>query len=121
MKLDEYPKYHDVKSQWKNHNTVVKGFNDGLEETFERNIHKEYPPQDKWETLKNLIDADMSHSVHYSNDKQFEHNQLLRVKEHMRYLEEKEKNQEKGFLFTDVPEFDKPTWEKMLKNLQGLS
>lgn len=74
---------------------------------------------DKWEELKGLIDADLSHAVHYSSDKQFEHNSMLRVKEWMAQLEKREGT--KGFLFTDVPEFDKKTWEKMLKNLEGLS
>lgn len=76
---------------------------------------------DKWDELKHLIEADLSHVVHYSSDKKFEHNTMLRVKEWMEYLERKEKKADQGFLFTDVPEFDKKQWEKMLTNLQGLS
>ena len=75
---------------------------------------------DKWEELKRLIDADLSYTVHYSSDKQFEHNSLRRVKEWMEQLENKEQKS-KGFLFTDVPEFDKATWQRMMKELQGLS
>ena len=76
---------------------------------------------DKWDELKHLVAADLSHVVHYSSDKKFEHNSMLRVKEWMEYLERKESKAAKGFLFTDVPDFDKATWEKMLKNLEGLS
>ena len=75
---------------------------------------------DKWQELKNLIEADLSHAVHYSSDKKFEHNSMLRVKEWMEQLDKREA-QGGGFLFTGVPEFDKKTWEKMLKNLEGLS
>ena len=74
---------------------------------------------DKWEELKLLLKADISHVVHYSNDKYYEHGVTKRHLEYMEYLEKKEK--EKGFLFTDVPEFDKEQWDKMLKNLEGLS
>ena len=74
---------------------------------------------DKWDELKLLLKADMSHVVHYSNDKYYEHGVTKRYLEMMDYLEKKEK--EKGFLFTDVPEFDREQWKKMLKNLEGLS
>jgi hypothetical protein len=74
---------------------------------------------DKWEELKLLLKADMSHVVHYSNDKYYEHGVTKRYLEHMEYLEKKEK--ETGFLFTDVPDFDRKQWDKMLKNLEGLS
>ena len=89
---------------------------------------------DKWEELKRLIDADLSYTVHYSSDKQFEHNSLRRVKEWMEQLEAREGRshikdhtqimavkETPGFLFTDVPEFDRATWKKMLENLEGLS
>jgi|694.fasta_scaffold25162_7 hypothetical protein len=74
---------------------------------------------DKWEKLKTLIDADLSYTVHYSSDKNYEHSQLIRVKEWMGQLEKGEP--QKGFLFTDIPEFDKSTWNRMLTELQGLS
>ena len=73
----------------------------------------------KWEELKLLMKADIAHSVHYSSDRNYEHNVTQRYLNHMDYLEKKENISE--FLFTDVPEFDKKTWEKMLKNLEGLS
>lgn len=76
---------------------------------------------DKWEELKKLIDAQMSWPVIYSHSREFEKGEMKRVKEWMEYLEEKEQN--KGFLFTDVPTFDQKTWERILeeKGLQGLS
>ncbi len=96
---------------------------------------------DKWEELKLLLKADMSHVVHYSNDKYYEHSVTKRHLEMMEQLERKEKindaleiidelhgdtlrrldDKPKGFLYTDVPEFDRATWKKMLKNLEGLS
>lgn len=121
MKLYEVKKFTDVESQYGDHNTGVAGFNDGLPEIFEANIHKEYPPLDKWEELKLLMKADIAHNVHYSHDKNYEHQVTERYLKHMEYLENKEKNNDKGFLFTDVPEFDKKQWEKMLKNLEGLA
>jgi hypothetical protein len=74
---------------------------------------------DKWEELKLLLKADMSHVVHYSHDKYYEHGVTKRCLEYMEYLEKKEK--ETGFLFTDIPDFDREQWNKMLKNLEGLS
>lgn len=44
----------------------------------------------KWDELKRLVEASLSHVVHYSSDKNFEHNSMLRVKEWMKYLEDKE-------------------------------
>jgi hypothetical protein len=73
----------------------------------------------KWEELRKLLKADISHVVHYSNDKYYEHGVTKRYLEYMDYLEKKEK--EKGFLFTDIPDFDREQWDKMLKNLEGLS
>lgn len=121
MKLDEQIKYTDTKSQYGSHNTVIKGFNDGLEETFKSNIWKEPPPVNKWQSLRNLMKADISYDVHYSSDKDYEHNVTKRYLRYMDELEEREKKQNKGFLYTDVPEFDKKQWEKMLKNLEGLA
>lgn len=74
---------------------------------------------DKWETLRELMKVDISHAVHYSSDKNYEHGVTQRYLEIMDQLDEKEKN--KGFLFTDVPEFDRINWDKMLKHLEGLS
>ena len=76
---------------------------------------------DKWEELKKLIDGHMAWPVIYSHSKEFEKDEMKRVKEWMAYLEKKE--QDTGFLFTDVPTFDQKTWERILeeKGLQGLS
>ena len=76
---------------------------------------------DKWEELKKLIDGHTAWPVIYSHSREFEKGEMKRVKEWMEYLEKKES--EKGFLFTDIPEFDKKTWEKILeeKGLQGLA
>jgi hypothetical protein len=87
---------------------------------------------DKWEELKLLMKADKSHAVHYSSDKRYEHNVTERYLKYMEELEEKEKKyrtehvqimavKPSGFLFTEVPEFDRATWKKMLENLEGLS
>ena len=82
---------------------------------------------DKWEELKHLINADIGWPVHYSHSREYEQRQMRRVLEWMEYLEEKEakdiKEEEKqeGFLFTGVPTFDQKEWDKMLKNLEGLS
>jgi len=77
---------------------------------------------DKWEQLKHLLDAGLSHDVHYSSERPVEHNMLHKVKKWMIELEEKEKA-EKGFLFTGVPTFDQKAWEEIQerKGLQGLS
>ena len=86
----------------------------------------------KWEELKKLIDADLSWPVHYSLDRNYEKGVLMRIKDRMEYLEEKEAKEikdhaqimgvkEEGFLFTGVPTFDQKEWDKMLKNLEGLS
>ena len=86
----------------------------------------------KWEELKKLIDADLSWPVHYSLDRNYEKGVLMRIKDRMEYLEEKEAKEikdhaqimgvkEEGFLFTGIPTFDQKEWDKMLKNLEGLS
>ena len=133
MKLYEQKKHTDIESQYGDHNTVVKGFNDGLPDTFRDNIYKERPPMDKWEALRNLMKAELSHVVHYSHDKRFEHSVTERYLKYMDELDEREKKHHikdhtqimavkpSGFLFTDVPEFDRATWKKMLENLEGLS
>jgi hypothetical protein len=46
---------------------------------------------DKWEELKLLIDGHMSWPVIYSHSREFEKGEMKRVKEWMKYLEEKEK------------------------------
>lgn len=74
---------------------------------------------DKWEQLKLLMKADISHAVQYSSDKNYEHGVTKRYLDMMEQLEKREKD--KGFLYTDVPDFDKKQWEKMLKNLEGLA
>jgi hypothetical protein len=90
---------------------------------------------DKWQELKLLIDGHMAWPVIYSHSKEFERGELKRVKEWMEYLEKKEtdyiknhaqimavkEEKEEGFLFTGVPTFDQKEWDKMLKNLEGLS
>ena len=75
---------------------------------------------DKWEKLRNLIKADISHAVHYSSDKNFEHNVSLRYLKYMEELDARDK-QSDGFYFTGIPDFDKKAWEKILENLEGLS
>ena len=71
----------------------------------------------KWEELKKLIDADLSWPVHYSLDRNYEKGVLMRIKDRMEYLEEKEAKEikdhaqimgvkEEGFLFTGIPTFD---------------
>lgn len=74
---------------------------------------------DKWQTLKHLIKAKLSWDVHYSHNRAFEHDQLKWVLREMESLDEKEG----GFLFSEIPSFDKKDWEKILeeKGLQGLS
>ena len=81
---------------------------------------------DEWEELKRRRDAELSWNVHYSLEKPVEQNAVYRVKQWMNELESKEKQQiEKtnAFLFTDVPEFDKKAWERILeeRGIQGLA
>lgn len=121
MKLYEQKKYTDIESQYGDHNTVVKGFNDGLADTFRDNMYKERPIEDKWTSLRNLMKAELSHVVHYSHDKRFEHSVTERYLKYMDELDERDKKNKEGFLFTDIPDFDKEQWEKMLKNLEGLA
>ena len=133
MELDKQIRYTDVESQYKDHNTGIKGFNDRLDQTFMENIWKEPPPLDKWESLRNLLKADIAHNVSYSSDKNWEHGVTKRYLNYMDELDEREKKHHikdhtqimavkpSGFLFTDVPEFDRATWKKMLENLEGLS
>lgn len=100
---------------------------------------------DKWETLRNLMKADISHAVHYSSDRDYEHGVTKRYLKYMDELDVREQKENKisdalevvnqlhgetlkklsdnnkGFYYTGVPDFDKKTWEKMLDNLEGLS
>lgn len=82
---------------------------------------------DKWQKLKTLIKAKLSWTVHLSGDRNYQKVQLEDILETMEAMEKEEVKQEaqnkeiKGFLFTDIPEFDKATWKKMLENLEGLS
>ena len=104
---------------------------------------------DKWEELKLLIDGHTAWPVIYSHSKEFEKGEMKRVKEWMEYLEKKEKQERrknvekalrtindlhgetlaalndapKGFLYTEIPDFDRKTWERILeeKGLQGLA
>ena len=144
MKLYEQIKHTDIESQYGDHNTVVEGFNDGLPETFKDNIYKERPLQDKWTALRNLMKAELSHVVHYSHDKRFEHSVTERYLKYMDELDARDRREcigdalnivnelhkdtleqlddkPKGFLFTGVPDFDQKNWDKMLKNLEGLA
>ena len=100
----------------------------------------------KWNSLKSLIQAKLSHRVHYSFDRASEYDQLNWVMEEMKALEANERKQEvsealtiinethgetlkklndssEGFLYTGIPIFDQKTWERILeeKGLQGLS
>lgn len=81
---------------------------------------------DKWSELRSLIDAQLSWDIHYSLEKPVETNTLYKVKLWMDDLdrcEKKELEETNAFLFTDVPEFDKRAWERILeeKGLQGLA
>ena len=89
---------------------------------------------DKWNELKLLIDGHMSWPVIYSHSREFEKGEMQRVKEWMEYLEKKESEniklhvqkmavKEEGFLYTEIPIFDRKTWDRILeeKGLQGLS
>jgi hypothetical protein len=89
---------------------------------------------DKWEELKKLIDGHTAWPVIYSHSRDFEKGEMQRVKEWMEYLEKKESEniklhvqkmavKEEGFLYTEIPIFDRKTWDKILeeKGLQGLS
>lgn len=144
MKLDEQIRYTDVKSQYKDHNTGISGFNDRLSQTFKENIWKDPPPLDKWEALKNLMEAYMSWNVNYSFERPVERDMMYKVRQWMDELDERERKEKiantlemvneihketletlndepNGFYYTGVPDFDKKAWEKMLDNLEGLA
>lgn len=81
---------------------------------------------DKWSELRNLIEATLAHNVQYSHDKAYDRYSYQRVLTWMDYLDNREKDhleESNAFLFTDVPEFDKKAWERILeeKGLQGLA
>lgn len=81
---------------------------------------------DKWEQLRLLIEATISHNVQYSYDKNVEHYSFKSVLKWMDDLDEREKKhleETNAFLFTDIPEFDKKAWERILeeRGIQGLA
>lgn len=81
---------------------------------------------DKWEQLRLLIESTLAHNVQYSQDKAYDRFSYQRVLIWMDELDKREKQhleESNAFLFTDVPEFDKKAWEKILeeKGLQGLA
>lgn len=45
---------------------------------------------DKWKKLKLLMEADISHAVHYSLDKNYEHGVTQRYLRYMKSLEKEE-------------------------------
>lgn len=67
---------------------------------------------DKWEKLKHYIKADISHAVHYSHDKLFEHNVSLR---YLKYIEALEK-EEQEYLAAKIEKA-----KEIMNDLQGLS
>lgn len=71
---------------------------------------------DKWEKLKHYIQADISHAVHYSHDKLYEHNVSLR---YLKYIEALEK-EEQEHLASKI-EKAKQIHKEMMNDLQGLS
>ena len=88
----------------------------------------------KWEELRLLIEATLSHNVQYSHDKAFDRYSYQRVLVWMDDLDKREKESceprkkipeapQEGFYFTGVPDFDQKAWEEILerKGLQGLS
>lgn len=90
----------------------------------------------KWEQLRLLIEATLSHNVQYSHDKAFDRYSYQRVLEWMDSLDkraEEKKTAEPdrripeppkdGFIFTGIPTFDQKAWDEILakKGLQGLS
>ena len=81
---------------------------------------------DKWEQLRLLIEATVSHNVQYSYDKNVEHYSFKSVLKWMDDLDKREKKhleETNAFLFTDIPEFDKKAWERILeeRGIQGLA
>lgn len=81
---------------------------------------------DKWSELKSLIEATVSHNVQYSYDKNVEnysYKAVLNWMEHLEQREKKELEETNAFLFTDIPEFDKKAWDKILeeRGIQGLA
>ena len=75
---------------------------------------------DKWKKLRMMIEADISYTMNYSSDKNYEHGTSKRILGFMDQIDKQEKNEE-GFLWTGIPDFDRETWKKMLENLEGLS
>lgn len=90
----------------------------------------------KWEQLRCLIEATLSHNVQYSHDKAFDRYSYQRVLEWMDSLDKRAEEKktaepsrripespQEGFIFTGVPTFDQKAWDEILakKGLQGLS
>ena len=84
----------------------------------------------KWDELRSLIEATLSHNVQYSHDKAYDRYSYRRVLEWMDLLDKNEKEKprmseapKEGFLYTGVPAFDQKAWDKIMeeKGLQGLS
>lgn len=81
---------------------------------------------DKWEQLRLLIEGTISHNVQYSYDKNVENYSFKAVLQWMDDLDKREKQyvqESNAFLFTDVPEFDKKSWDRILeeRGIQGLA
>lgn len=80
----------------------------------------------KWEELRLLIEATLAHNVQYSHDKAFDRHSYQRVLVWMDDLDKRENKhleESNAFLFTDIPEFDRKSWERILeeRGLQGLA
>lgn len=63
----------------------------------------------KWDELRLLIEATVSHNVQYSYDKNVEHYSFKTVLKWMDDLDKREKKhleETNAFLSTDVPDFD---------------
>lgn len=75
---------------------------------------------DKWEQLRLLIEATLAHNVQYSHDKAFDRYSYQRV---LVWMDDLDKREEEGFLFTGRPTFDQKAWEAMMeeRGLPGLS
>jgi hypothetical protein len=102
---------------------------------------------DKWEQLRSLIEATLSHNVQYSQGKAFNRYPYQRVLIWMDDLDKKERERkarikeiskiaiethhetlkaledDKPFLYTGIPTFDQKAWDRIIeeKGLQGLS
>jgi len=71
-------------------------------------------------------DLTVSHNVQYSYDNHVEnysYKAVLKWMDELDKRESKELEESNAFLFTDVPEFDKKAWERILeeRGIQGLA